>query len=101
MLSFAVPRLLIPLVGIAIVAVLAPLTAGNAFSPGDSFKDCTPCPLMVVVPPGSFRMGDLQGAGYFSEQSVRTVRIDYAFAVGKFEVTFDQWAACLADRDCE
>ncbi len=97
--------------GLALIAALcagstldltAPAWAGwdeaaAAHKRGDTFKDCNPCPEMVIVPPGSFRMGDLHGIGYFSEKPIRAVRIDHAFAVGKFEVTFDEWAACVSD----
>jgi hypothetical protein len=31
--------------------------------PGDIFKDCNECLEMVVIPPGRFRMGDIQGTG--------------------------------------
>lgn len=26
-------------------------------APGEGFRDCTDCPEMVVIPPGSFMMG--------------------------------------------
>jgi formylglycine-generating enzyme required for sulfatase activity len=57
-------------------------------------------PEMVVIPPGSFRMGDLHGGGYDSEKPIHHVRIDYDFAVGKFEVTFAQWDTCLVSGGC-
>ena len=50
---------------------------------------------MVVVPPGSFRMGDVQGGGDKDEVPVRTVRMRKSFAIGRYEVTFgdyDQFA---------
>ena len=100
MVARAGPRLIILLVGIAIVNAFAPLATGVTPKLGDTFKDCDYCPEMVVVPPGSFRMGDLHGVGYFSEKSIRTVRIDYAFAIGKFEVTFDEWTICVSDGGC-
>ena len=100
MVARAGPQLMILFVGIAIVNAFAPLATGVAAKLGATFKDCGPCPEMVVVPPGSFLMGDLHGVGYFSEKSIRAVRIGYPFAVGKFEITFDQWAACVSDRGC-
>ncbi|MDA1101919.1 MAG: SUMF1/EgtB/PvdO family nonheme iron enzyme [Proteobacteria bacterium] len=63
------------------------------YRPGDGFKDCADCPEMVVLPPGAFRMGDLQGGGFSYEKPVHDVRIDYSFAVGKFEVTRGEYAA--------
>ncbi len=100
MVALAGPQLIILLVGIAIVNAFAPLATGDTPKLGDTFQDCDYCPEMVVVPPGSFRMGDLHGVGYFSEKLIHTVRIDYAFAIGKFEVTFDEWAACVSDGGC-
>ena len=68
--------------------------------PGETFKDCPECPEMVVVPAGRFRMGDLSGGGYDDEKPVHAVSIGYKFAVGKYEVTFAQWDACVADGGC-
>ena len=100
MVPHSIPRLIVLLVGIAIVSALAPLATGDARKRGDTFKDCDPCPEMVIVPPGIFRMGDLHGVGYFSEMPIRAIHIGHAFAVGKFEVTFDEWAACVSDDGC-
>lgn len=65
-----------------------------------SFRDCPDCPEMVVIPAGRFDMGDLAGGGNRNENPVRTVIINYRLAVGRFEVTFDQWNACVADGGC-
>ena len=63
------------------------------YEPGDTFRDCPDCPEMVVVPAGSFRMGDLQGGGDDDERPVHTVTIARPFAVGKYEVTRGEFAA--------
>lgn len=65
----------------------------SAFQPGSTFKDCDDCPEMVVIPAGRFRMGDLNGAGEKYEVPVHQVTIPRSFAVGKYEVTRDQYAA--------
>ncbi len=65
---------------------------GTYFQPGQTFRDCADCPEMVVIPPGSFRMGDQNGVGFDTERPVHDVRIDYRFAVGKYEVTRGQFA---------
>ncbi len=44
-------------------------------------------------------MGDLSGAGNSNEQPVRSVTVP-AFRLGKHEVTFAQWDACVADGGC-
>jgi formylglycine-generating enzyme required for sulfatase activity len=65
---------------------------------GHRFRDCPECPEMVVVPPGSFMMGSETGDP--DERPVRRVTIAAPFAVGKFEVTFDEWDACIAQGGC-
>ena len=54
---------------------------------------------MVSIPGGTFRMGDLNGAGYDDEKPVHSVTVP-AFKLGKYEVTFAQWDACVADGGC-
>jgi formylglycine-generating enzyme required for sulfatase activity len=66
--------------------------------PGAVFKDCETCPEMVVIPAGSFKMGDLTGKSFWGseEQPVHEVKIGYSFAVGKYEVTQAEWDAVRA-----
>ncbi len=64
---------------------------GNFMRPGKVFKDCDDCPEMVVVPAGSFLMGDLNGAGGKDETPVHQVKIPRPFAVGKYEITQAEW----------
>jgi formylglycine-generating enzyme required for sulfatase activity len=47
-------------------------------------------PAMVVIPAGSFQMGDIQGRDK-SAMPVRTVRIQKPFAIGRYEVTFEEY----------
>ena len=54
---------------------------------------------MVPIPAGRFGMGDLSGDGYDNEKPVYTVMVP-AFKLGKYEVTFAQWDACVADGGC-
>lgn len=58
---------------------------------GSVFRDCSDCPEMVVIPAGSFMMG---------ESNQRSITIPHAFAAGKFEITFEQWDACFTDGGC-
>jgi formylglycine-generating enzyme required for sulfatase activity/tetratricopeptide (TPR) repeat protein/CHAT domain-containing protein len=71
-------------------------------APGEIFRDCPTCPELVVIPAGSFIMGSPESeAGYSSgEGPQRQVIIARPFAAGKFEVTFDEWDACVADGGC-
>ena len=54
---------------------------------------------MIPIPGDTFRMGDLSGVGYSMEQPVHSVTIR-PFRMGKYEVTFAQWDACVADGGC-
>ena len=53
-----------------------------------------------MVPGGAFSMGDLSGEGWETEIPVHEVAVP-AFMLGKYEVTFAQWDACVADGGCE
>ena len=76
--------------------------AAKGTSPGDTFRDCDQCPEMVTVPAGSFRMGSAASeAGRSQDEGPQhEVRIAKPFAVGRFEVTFDEWDACVAAGGC-
>ena len=74
--------------------------AGSSRQPGAIIRDCDVCPELVVVPAGTFRMGDLSGGGDADEGPVRTVTIPRPFAVGRHETTFAQWDACAAVGAC-
>ena len=71
-------------------------------SAGTVFRDCEECPQMVVLPSGSFMMGSPDGEeGRDEDESPRhLVKIEYRFAVGVYEVTFDEWEACVAAGGC-
>jgi formylglycine-generating enzyme required for sulfatase activity len=68
---------------------------------GTVFQDCSACPSMVVIPSGSFTMGSpaAEQGRDDDEGPQHDVRIPQ-FAVGRFEVTFAQWDACVADSGC-
>jgi formylglycine-generating enzyme required for sulfatase activity len=89
-----------------------------ALKPVGSFKECTDCPKMVVVPAGTFTMGsppteassvgqeDYANAikenrdAYSDEMPVHAVKIAYSFAVSSHDITFDEWDACVAHHGC-
>ena len=54
---------------------------------------------MVEIPAGRFRMGDMRGEGGKDEKPVHSVTVS-DFRIGKHEVTFTQWDACVADGGC-
>ena len=70
--------------------------------PGDMFRDCDNCPEMVVVPAGSFMMGSPESEEGRSDDEgpVHQVTFEQPFAVGKYEVTFAEWEACVAGGGC-
>ncbi len=69
---------------------------------GETFRDCADCPEMVVIPAGSFMMGSPAGeAGRYDDEGPRhRVTIPRAFALGKYEVTFAEWDACVRGGGC-
>ena len=78
-----------------------PLTRAEecALRPKDVFKECDKCPEMVVLPAGRFTMGspasDKDRRDHEGPQHV--VTIAQPFAVGRFQVTVEQFAAFVAE----
>jgi formylglycine-generating enzyme required for sulfatase activity len=77
-----------------------PLSANEerTLKPKDTFRECSKCPVMTVVPAGSFTMGSpASEPGHGSEEGPQhDVMIAYPLAVGKFDVTRDEFAAFVA-----
>ncbi len=67
----------------------------DVMQPGEIFRDCADCPEMVVIPAGEFVMGSPEDEeGRFADEGPQHgVRIAAQFAVGRFEVTRDQFDA--------
>ena len=70
-----------------------------------SFRDCTDCPELVAIPPGSFVMGaDIEEPRRLSlpefwatrEQPKHEVTIRHSFALGKYEVSRSEFARFFA-----
>jgi formylglycine-generating enzyme required for sulfatase activity len=106
-------------------------TGGQAYissmPAGAHFRDCDQCPDMVLMPAGSFLMGAEPGeirspelkawalgtypddhetaeevaADYAREGPRHQVTIGYQFAMAKYDVTFAEWDACVADGGCD
>jgi hypothetical protein len=74
--------------------------AERVLKPGKTFKECADCPEIVVVPAGEFMMGSPNDRGGEYERPQHRVTIAKPFAVSKFELTFDQWDACVAHNGC-
>jgi formylglycine-generating enzyme required for sulfatase activity len=81
-----------------------------AAAPGLTFQDCregsSDCPVMVVIPNGTFWMGT--GPEQLTDEQGQPVpalyerrRISVArFAASQYEVTFTDWQACAAGGGC-
>jgi len=69
--------------------------------PGTAFRDCRNCPEMVVLPGGQFSMGSPYQQPMHSpdESPVHRVTIR-SIAMGRFDVTFDDWDTCIRARRC-
>ena len=72
----------------------------------ETFRDCSECPEMVVIPPGEFVMGspeaetareDVPDRFATREGPQHTVLIERAFALGKYEVTRAEFAAFVRE----
>jgi formylglycine-generating enzyme required for sulfatase activity len=62
------------------------------------FRDCSDCPQMVVIPAGEFTMGSPPSER--GAEAQHRVIITAPFAVSKFEITFEEWDACLKEGGC-
>ncbi|TYC90892.1 formylglycine-generating enzyme family protein [Novosphingobium sp. BW1] len=89
--------------------VVAPAPEFPPRAEGSAFAECHDCPEMVVVPPGSFIMGSSEEERHTlgvlamfdtMEEPRHRVTIGYRYAISRYEVTFAQWDACLADGGC-
>ncbi len=84
-------------------AMPAPMRkVGSVFR--DPYKDGSgSAPEMVVLPPGRFIMGSPISEERRSDEEgpQRTVKFGYTLAVGKYEITWAQWDACVDDGACD
>ncbi|MDX1607200.1 MAG: SUMF1/EgtB/PvdO family nonheme iron enzyme [Candidatus Competibacterales bacterium] len=95
-------------IGYVYAGLLEPAEAGGTSAAGPSsatgaagdtgFRDCPRCPLMVEIPAGSFQMGSAEHRS--DEQPVHEVTIPRPFALGVYELTRDEWLACVEDGGC-
>jgi formylglycine-generating enzyme required for sulfatase activity len=70
--------------------------AASKLNPGtvfrDTLKDGSQGPEMVVIPSGTFKMGNIQGKGRDdNEKPVHTVSIAKPFVIGRYETTFEDY----------
>ena len=71
-----------------------PVRALQGQQPGSAFRDCNECPELIWLPQGESPLGETPGSSRYMAM------IDYPIAVGRFEVTFAEWDACVAAGEC-
>ena len=69
---------------------------------GLTFRDCDLCPELVSVASGQFLVGaGGQGIAQPSPSAKpQEVVVDKPFAIGRYEITFDDWERCVKDGVC-
>ena len=78
-------------------AAPAPAVEKAPAAAAGELKDCPSCPVLIKLPGhASFMMGN--NSGDASEKPAHQVSIGPSVAIGKYEVTVEQWNAC-ADAD--
>jgi formylglycine-generating enzyme required for sulfatase activity len=82
-----------------LLAVLALTASSLGQEPKDrEFRECPDCPEMVGIPAGEFAMGSPPGeSGRFDSEGPQHVVAVAAFALGKYDVTSQQFLIFLRD----
>lgn len=77
------------------------LTVGTIFR--DRLKGGDKGPELVAIPPGRYWRGaaDGEAGAGGDEKPQKEVRIDYRFALGRYEVTVGEYLACVSDGGCK
>lgn len=69
--------------------------------PGEVFRDCAQCPeLVVIVAPSA---SEVAAVGDGAADGVEPASVDGVprpYAIGRFEITFAEWDACVSDGGC-
>jgi formylglycine-generating enzyme required for sulfatase activity len=68
------------------------------------FRDCDTCPELVSIAPGEFMVGP-EGRST-AQQAIaaaetKKVVVDKPFAIGRYEITFDDWQHCVDAGGCK
>ncbi|MBT8471222.1 MAG: SUMF1/EgtB/PvdO family nonheme iron enzyme [Marinicaulis sp.] len=71
-----------------------------AYAAGEKFRDCDNCPeILVIASTESFTFG-ADGSRDRAEAPEVAVTISAPFAIGVYEITYDDWQVCLDDGGC-
>ena len=89
-------------VAIVFALFVSVLSVHGQVVPGDTFRDCDACPLMVVIPAGDFEIGSPESEiGRNNNETVfGPITLGRDFALGKFEVTNEEWMVCADNNGC-
>ncbi|NEI32729.1 SUMF1/EgtB/PvdO family nonheme iron enzyme [Rhizobium leguminosarum] len=87
--------------GSNVSAPKAPSASSDARA-GTPFRDCDHCPEMISLPPGKFMMGasqkEMKQLKYVQWATPQhQVSISYPFAIGRFEITVDEFDAYVKE----
>jgi formylglycine-generating enzyme required for sulfatase activity/uncharacterized caspase-like protein len=91
------PDQLPPAAGVPAPAAAPPPAAASTMAP--KVRDCSVCPELVAIPAGTLTMGSTEVFSF--EAPVHEVTISKPFYIGRREVTFDEWDACVAEGGCQ
>ncbi len=90
-------------VAVGMTQPLAEVKEPRDLQAGDAFRECPSCPTMVIVPSGTVIIGspEDENGRDTDEGPALQVRILRPLAVGRFEITFAKWNACIAQGGCK
>src|SRR5688572_24640164 len=80
---------------------LASTSCAQEIASVKSFRDCATCPEMVLLPPGWFTMGspETEAGRQRDEGPQHNVVMKGNVALGKFEVTHEEFLAFVTDTN--
>ncbi|MDA4845635.1 formylglycine-generating enzyme family protein [Hoeflea poritis] len=89
------------LVAIFATTIVFDCFAAEQWRGQSTFRDCPDCPELILLPAGSVVMNSDQISAVHEENKVTPDRHAVpAFAVGRFEVTVEEWGKCVAAGIC-
>jgi len=75
----------------------APAPAMVQHKQGDVIRDCANCPELIAVSAGSYMKVDDAN----SKAPAKLTTINHDFAIGRNDITFDDWDKCVGDGACQ
>ncbi len=84
--------------------IAQPGLADSQQKEGMIFRDCETCPELVSIAPGEFLVGP-EGRSTAQQAlnpvDAKKVVVDKPFAIGRYEITFDDWQHCVDGGGCK